>query len=186
MRRWLFHIFAGLSLLLMVASCVIWVRSSIGRSDHVWRHEMPSEAILGHTSGKFEFGICVYDVTLDPGIDWTFQSGPNWSVEYDWDLTLATVEKHFVGFDYYAQEKTQSPGNVPFVHVQEFFLIRVPIWLVVLLFALPPLLWLHFFKRRRRVHSRLAKGLCITCGYDLQGNTGNCPECGTKRGNGKG
>jgi hypothetical protein len=35
--------------------------------------------------------------------------------------------------------------------------------------------------RHRRWRRRLAAGQCITCGYDLRGNTtGICPECGTR------
>jgi hypothetical protein len=40
--------------------------------------------------------------------------------------------------------------------------------------------WVHQggFRKQRRL--RLLHGLCLYCGYDLQGNvSGKCPECGT-------
>ena len=53
--------------------------------------------------------------------------------------------------------------------------VTIPLWPVVLLFALPPLLAL----RHRRVAARAATGLCRHCGYDLRASSGRCPECGT-------
>jgi hypothetical protein len=55
---------------------------------------------------------------------------------------------------------TMSPGFVTF-----------PLWLAVILISLP-----LFFRRR----SHRADACCVSCGYNLTGNTsGVCPECGT-------
>src|SRR5687768_17418960 len=58
-----------------------------------------------------------------------------------------------------------------------------PYWIVVILTALLPIVWLVQYisehaERRRKF--RRKSNLCVTCEYDLTGNvSGTCPECGT-------
>jgi hypothetical protein len=56
-------------------------------------------------------------------------------------------------------------------------ILALPMWSLVVIFALAPLLsFLSWVQRRRRKEA----GQCLTCGYDLTGNvSGVCPECGT-------
>jgi hypothetical protein len=37
------------------------------------------------------------------------------------------------------------------------------------------------WRRRRLIDSRERRGLCVVCGYDLQGRSCICSECGTPR-----
>jgi len=49
------------------------------------------------------------------------------------------------------------------------------VWLIVVLSAVLPGIWLTRLLRSRRPHP----GMCAACGYNLTGNTsGTCPECG--------
>jgi hypothetical protein len=62
----------------------------------------------------------------------------------------------------------------PTVNLGNYSVVIVPLWIPLLLIALPTarVWWLD----RRRP----ALGHCTRCGYDLTGNvSGRCPECGT-------
>ena len=71
-------------------------------------------------------------------------------------------------------DQTTHPIWRPTVSLGDYRLVTVPLWIPLLLIALPTarLWWLD----RRRP----APGHCPRCGYDLTGNvSGQCPECGT-------
>ena len=58
-------------------------------------------------------------------------------------------------------------------------LIRTPTWTVSTIFAAYPML--AFFRGPLRRWRRRRRGLCIRCGYNLEGNvSGVCPECGAE------
>ena len=55
--------------------------------------------------------------------------------------------------------------------------VCVPLWLTLTLLVLYPIFASICSPLRR--HRRRKRGLCLTCGYNLAGNTsGVCPECG--------
>ena len=59
-------------------------------------------------------------------------------------------------------------------------MIDIPAWSLVLLFGCYPTLAFTCGPLRR--HRRRRNGLCIRCGYNLEGNvSGVCPECGEAR-----
>ena len=55
--------------------------------------------------------------------------------------------------------------------------VRLPYWLIVPATGVPPVLYLRRLVTWRR-RSRVRRGLCGRCGYDLRASTGRCPECG--------
>lgn len=56
--------------------------------------------------------------------------------------------------------------------------VVVPFWLLGLLLAVSPALWIYELQRRIRQRSR---NLCANCGYDLRATPERCPECGIVR-----
>ena len=57
--------------------------------------------------------------------------------------------------------------------------MTLPLWMPLLLFGMP--LGMLLARGPLRRWSRRRRGLCLTCGYNLEGNTsGTCPECGGK------
>jgi hypothetical protein len=60
--------------------------------------------------------------------------------------------------------------------IQNEFSVTLPLWFLVAAFATPPVLWARA-RRRRRLEAEAGK--CPACGYDLRATPGCCPECGT-------
>lgn len=60
--------------------------------------------------------------------------------------------------------------------------IWLPFWLIVVgLFMLPLLRVTVWLRQSLRASHRRRQGRCISCGYNLAGNTsGTCPECGMR------
>jgi len=57
--------------------------------------------------------------------------------------------------------------------------IAAPLWLVVLVSGVWPVLGLGFaIKRKRELRRRSRVGFCQKCGYDLRATPTRCPECG--------
>lgn len=56
----------------------------------------------------------------------------------------------------------------------------VPSWFVVLLCLVTTIISSRYVTREHRSRSRLARGLCLACGYELRGAAHErCPECGS-------
>jgi hypothetical protein len=58
--------------------------------------------------------------------------------------------------------------------------ISVPFWFVMLLATPGPVALWRRHQRQKERHARRLRGQCASCGYDLRGSRGACPECGCK------
>ena len=79
---------------------------------------------------------------------------------------------HRLGFLAAAPLRTDRP-------VVSDYTVTAPHWFLLLLFLAPTIRpAARFFKQR----SRIRKGRCLSCGYDLRGSPSRCPECGAAAG----
>jgi len=82
-----------------------------------------------------------------------------------------------IGFAMQRSKGMRAGGpQPPTVFNQDIATIHLPAWLMPLVTAVLPMVWLRRWWRHRR---RARLGLCQMCGYDMQATPQRCPECGT-------
>jgi hypothetical protein len=161
-RRRLFTLASLLSLLLFVATVVVWVRSYL-QFTSVSRYTSGLAVYLTVSNGK-----CF--VSRDTGTGaWNYLKAAEWNFE-NAPLNGETVDTgpSFFGFEWRHTESNGSGWQNTSIEV------ATPLWAITVLASLLPSYWVIARVLRHRV------GRCIACGYSLTGNTsGTCPECGT-------
>lgn len=151
MKRWLFNLAAGVSLLLCLAIIALLVRSYWAVDFAGWYDGVGGACGMTSCSGV----IAAYRDRNGFG---TGQSGY-----------------------YYGRDKPDFWGAGPsfFAQVDSNLgrtNLSVPHWFVSILLAVLPLLrWWTYHKGRQLYRA----GLCVHCGYDLRATPDRCPECGT-------
>ena len=171
-------IVATLSLLLLVATVILWVRSRtlidyLQWTDH--RH-FPG---VGSSDGRI---IYTYQFWPDgvggnePGFGLGSRPGnpPYWGPgHYEFG------RNHFAGFEWSPAAGVQQPSTefiVISIPTPTTRVIAVPHWFLCLLTSIPLIVCTRDWHRRRRSQR---SGLCPRCAYDLRATPDRCPECGT-------
>jgi hypothetical protein len=108
-------------------------------------------------------------LSWNPGLQHGDYSGPS----YPYDNSSEGKSHHFLGFEFWRLDSS-------YPHLDRHFKsITFPHALVIVFLALYPLRFARNLHRTRLRRKRGAAGLCIRCGYDLQGAAHDrCPECG--------
>ena len=186
MKRRVFTILSALSLVLFVATCVMWVRSHLVFDHCRWsraEHDptqpgqvgfIDIETARGRTGVHVQIGATL--VGAQGG--WRHESKP---LESSPPITVGSVgwfagegiyRVHVdrFGFAYYRYDETQF-------NFHDFNVI-VPIWFLAAITAALPTLAVRQASRRAR---RRSGNLCAKCGYDLRATPDRCPECGQSR-----
>ena len=181
-----------LSLLLCLASVVLWVRSyrvrdqfevtrvpagrAVDRGDDPFIPEgllvgtlhtlylstFPDRVAIGHESWEDVFTAAVANTRR-----WSASEG---EVISDIDsVDSYTASRFGFGIDWNVHTGLLRPDR----HVHA---VRLPLWFATLFTAVLPALALRRYLRRRRY----GPGCCRRCGYDLRATPERCPECGTR------
>jgi hypothetical protein len=189
-RRWLFNSLAAISLLLYVATAVLWVQSYTCLGQVAWEQDWLHDT-SSPTPPRFRqifLYSCCGGIALQFG-----QARPAGASEPQ-SLTVFLHPRILLSFNdpratTYAYRGSWSNQNLkerlgfywafghstyPTLDLRAATII-FPYWLPLAAFTLIPAAWLASVRRRRRAFK---KGLCPTCGYDLRATPDRCPECG--------
>jgi len=188
MKRWLFNITAVLSLLLMLATVGLWVRSywvsdywgittrSLYSNDNteiesetgllhlysLWNHWNFANNEMEHSDFIYD-PISVYDLTARTRV-W-FDPIPQSQIVLPQTMAV-----------FWEWTETTDKSGTWYERKVELYIRH---WFLTLIFATLPALWLFKWNKRRK----LGPNACPACGYDLTGNeSGVCPECGRSTG----
>jgi hypothetical protein len=156
---------ALVSLMLCLATMVLWVRSYFVGEGFVWK---PSTDAVYYSSYVARGGVRVdrgeYHFDMAPYFDYQPDRTPTRPAGFHPKSVADTF-----GFDWHRGTDSQD---------QPHTFLMFPLWAVVLTTSVLPVHRLRALRRDllRRRHS--ATGLCPRCGYDLRASPGRCPECG--------
>lgn len=150
MRRPNFMFAAAVSLLLAAGVIVLWARS--------YRHiSSPEKA----DSLDFTDSDPYWWVISNPGrLTFCHQMGRDWN--------SPVAQFRFLGLEFAGSWVGRSSLTN----------LLIPYWMLVLPFLILPTAWIGAVRKDRQRTRRIASGLCGSCGYDLRGSDGRCPECG--------
>jgi hypothetical protein len=150
MRQSLLSLAAMVSLLLGCAVVLLWARS--------YRHiSLPGDA----DALDFTHSDPYWWVISNPGrLIFCHQVGGGWN--------SPTPRFRFLGLEFAGSWVGRSSLTN----------LLVPYWMVLLPFLILPAARIRATRKDRQRNRRIASGLCGSCGYDLRGSAGRCPECG--------
>jgi hypothetical protein len=183
-RRWLFGIFAAVSLMLLIGIASLWAMAWYGDkpiSVTLWPkphlielHALPRSLQVEHTSlnARTPFSAFVPVAAL-PAAWKPLTTMPSFSGNVN--FSTSTWSKWGINFDQGGNSVGTINGPLNAALFIPWQLLTLPYWLVMIPSAVAPLIFVRGAIRRRRI---LPANMCRQCGYDLRATPDRCPECG--------
>jgi hypothetical protein len=175
-RRVLFTLVSGLSLLLLVAVVAVWIRSywvrdivmycPPNRNFHTIQSILGSLHIISELDGSSTTENRVW-WQIDPLARDAIWNGGMSGYPVKVEKNLGHVWQRYLYTVF-----TPYPYRSLTLHKR---LIVVPYWSPAVLFAILPTIWIWRFVKYER---RRNLGHCPKCNYDLRATPDRCPECG--------
>jgi hypothetical protein len=172
------YAFSALSLILLVGTMVIWVRS-YRVYDRLMMEAQPDGRLLSVERGGL-VGVSLRAIPT-PREPTTYRPVERPRVTYDADPLGSSLMAEWlgpssgfwrrIGFGYESRES--FVGHSGLMRVTAW---RVPFWAIALVTAAGPVYWARV---RMKGWRRFKEGACVRCGYDLRATPDRCPECGT-------
>jgi hypothetical protein len=153
MRRLLFHAMTALSLTLSIAVVVLWVRSTAWAYDN-------------------------WAIRWTPSLSWSVHS----EVGY---LTISHprtsgVRRPRIWFSHRSSPALLPvwwpPATLQFISFNGWS-VGLPMWMLLIPLGVLPACWCARWPGHAR-RRRIARKLCVKCGYDVRASRDKCPECG--------
>jgi hypothetical protein len=171
-RRWLFNGLAVLSLLLCMATAVMWFAVSSSRGsfgiDYASSPAATQYNFVAYPGGLF-FSLYLPSRIANGSarglhVAW-YRAQPGIYVDKPSDAVL--------GFAY--QTSYEMPGGAVLSRLD------IPYWFIIALTLVSTLVssMLLLFRSANRLRQQLDLNCCVHCGYDLRATPDRCPECGT-------
>jgi hypothetical protein len=165
MLRRLFTIASAVSLVLCVATCVLWVRSY-----------SRYEGVAAYPSARGDgYMLCAYRGRLYASVVPEAGAG---------DLWFAATSDPYEPGQSFAFDRGRDALGLRWRlwpdHPLSVRFAGVPFWAVALAAAAPPGRRLAARWRGRGERRRARAGRCPACGYDLRATPDRCPECGAE------
>jgi hypothetical protein len=176
MIRRLINALSVLSLLLLVATAVLWVRARSFR-DAFARTNAQGDGWVVTTTSRGAAGVewTVRRVEPRDGSARRFMAYTN---RHAPGAIVVGIRPARRGLGFGAEQFMLYARIGPNRQAMNWSGVLVPFWSLMVAFGLLPAHAAWRRLRRRRAAARTAAGFCVACGYDLRGTPGRCPECG--------
>jgi hypothetical protein len=184
MKRFLLNLTATLSLILLMAVVVLWVRS-YSHTDYIAMENVfdradptpDSPGICWHTwalmSQGGSLGLIGRLYEMEGVSEWP-ENGRYFSFGGTSPrCPFSSLNKGWSGFWFYCHRRALHPDDASDASVILGRQVTVPMWFLCAGLGILPAM-----KLKRLLRRPVNTGLCLACGYDLRTTPDRCPECG--------
>jgi hypothetical protein len=187
--RILYNLLTTISLLLLLTTVTVWVRSYWVSEEFLWKDRPDAKSqfdFRGINCSQGGIQFYAYDILRSgnpsyhhPQFSHTQERATKYPVYEDWrDWYQPLDEQRFsaIGFEYIPKTFPRRRSSIlpaGIVHT-----VTLPLYFPTLLFALLPVHYLLLVRRHRCRAKRISEGHCPACNYDLRASPDRCPECG--------